>query len=258
VLRFDLARIAEKAFEDDQRLYTSARISKTAPRLHRPSPILPNTGVPGENLERIYRCIAIVSCMPSGLGSDHGEGYPGDLRSALRSRVCPKNSNQSLLAWFISAHPRCRTTKCKSLAAHSPLLLFHTGSTAPIRPCAPTAFLRPAHPHRVQLRPQTCLATKRRSGRKRNRERFACRRAAVLNVLSAPGSGKNRAAEQLARQWRPAPVGVIVGDLPPTTTPFVARPPGARAVQGSQTSVILSSGRRGWWGGPLINSSPRA
>jgi len=81
----------------------------------------------------------------------------------------------------------------------------------------------------VQLR-HNLLATNDAAA-ERNRERFAAAGLLVLNVLSAPGSGKTALLEQLARQWRPAPVGVIVGDLATDNDAIRLRAAGARAVQ---------------------------
>ncbi|MCT0205044.1 hydrogenase nickel incorporation protein HypB [Synechococcus sp. CS-602] len=81
----------------------------------------------------------------------------------------------------------------------------------------------------VQLR-HNLLATNDTAA-ERNRERFAAAGLLVLNVLSAPGSGKTALLEQLAHQWRPAPVGVIVGDLATDNDAIRLRAAGARAVQ---------------------------
>ncbi|MCT0202427.1 hydrogenase nickel incorporation protein HypB [Synechococcus sp. CS-603] len=81
----------------------------------------------------------------------------------------------------------------------------------------------------VQLR-HNLLATNDTAA-ERNRERFAAAGLLVVNVLSAPGSGKTALLEQLAHQWRPAPVGVIVGDLATDNDAIRLRAAGARAVQ---------------------------
>ena len=64
-----------------------------------------------------------------------------------------------------------------------------------------------------------------------NRERFAAAGLLVLNVLSAPGSGKTALLERVARQWNSGPVGVIVGDLATDNDALRLRAAGARAVQ---------------------------
>ena len=64
-----------------------------------------------------------------------------------------------------------------------------------------------------------------------NRERFAAAGLLVLNVLSAPGSGKTALLERVARQWNSGPVGVIVGDLATDNDAHRLRSAGARAVQ---------------------------
>ncbi|MCT0200383.1 hydrogenase nickel incorporation protein HypB [Synechococcus sp. CS-1325] len=84
-------------------------------------------------------------------------------------------------------------------------------------------------PRTLQLR-HNLLATNDAAA-ERNRERFAAAGLLVVNVLSAPGSGKTALLEQLAGQWRPAPVGVIVGDLATDNDATRLRAAGARAVQ---------------------------
>jgi hydrogenase nickel incorporation protein HypB len=65
----------------------------------------------------------------------------------------------------------------------------------------------------------------------RNRERFAAEGLLVVNVLSAPGSGKTALLERFARHWGHGPVGVIVGDLATDNDARRLRSTGARAVQ---------------------------
>jgi len=53
----------------------------------------------------------------------------------------------------------------------------------------------------------------------------------VLNVLSSTRVRKTALLEQLARQWRPARLGVIVGDLATDNDAHSSAAAGARAVQ---------------------------
>lgn len=94
----------------------------------------------------------------------------------------------------------------------------------------PAASVEPTPQHRtLQLRHN--LLASNDAAAEHNRQRFAAAGLLVVNVLSAPGSGKTAILEQLARQWLPAPVGVIVGDLATDNDARRLRAAGARAVQ---------------------------
>ncbi|MCP9915216.1 hydrogenase nickel incorporation protein HypB [Cyanobium sp. ATX 6F1] len=64
-----------------------------------------------------------------------------------------------------------------------------------------------------------------------NRARFADLGLTVVNVLSAPGSGKTALLEQVSQHWKGGPVGVIVGDLATDNDARRLRRAGAKAVQ---------------------------
>jgi hydrogenase nickel incorporation protein HypB len=63
-----------------------------------------------------------------------------------------------------------------------------------------------------------------------NRQRFEALQLPVVNVLSAPGSGKTALLEALSRRWN-GRVGVIVGDLATDNDARRLREAGADAVQ---------------------------
>lgn len=64
------------------------------------------------------------------------------------------------------------------------------------------------------------------------RQRFAAARLPVINLLSAPGSGKTALLEQLAGHWpTPARLGVVVADLATDNDARRLRRAGLRAVQ---------------------------
>jgi hydrogenase nickel incorporation protein HypB len=63
-----------------------------------------------------------------------------------------------------------------------------------------------------------------------NRQRFEALQLPVVNVLSAPGSGKTALLEALSRRWN-GRVGVIVGDLATDNDARRLRQAGADAVQ---------------------------
>jgi len=64
-----------------------------------------------------------------------------------------------------------------------------------------------------------------------NRDRFQRHGLLVVNLLSAPGSGKTALLEQLAAHWPLGPLGVIVGDLATDNDASRLRAAGTRAVQ---------------------------
>ncbi len=64
-----------------------------------------------------------------------------------------------------------------------------------------------------------------------NRQRFSDLGLTVVNVLSAPGSGKTALLEALSQRWKGGPVGVIVGDLATDNDARRLRLAGADAVQ---------------------------
>jgi hydrogenase nickel incorporation protein HypB len=63
-----------------------------------------------------------------------------------------------------------------------------------------------------------------------NRQRFEALQLPVVNVLSAPGSGKTALLEALSRRWN-GRVGVIVGDLATDNDARRLREAGTDAVQ---------------------------
>ena len=64
------------------------------------------------------------------------------------------------------------------------------------------------------------------------RTRFAAARLPVINLLSAPGSGKTAVLEALARHWpNPDRIAVIVGDLATDNDALRLQAAGLRAVQ---------------------------
>ena len=65
----------------------------------------------------------------------------------------------------------------------------------------------------------------------RNRAHFEAQGLQVVNLLSAPGSGKTALLEQLAGRWPRPPIGVIVGDLATDNDSQRLLKAGARAVQ---------------------------
>lgn len=83
--------------------------------------------------------------------------------------------------------------------------------------------------HRLEL--QQRLLSRNDQGAARNRSQFARFGLRVVNLLSAPGSGKTSLLEQLARQWPRPPIGVIVGDLATDHDASRLRQAGAHAVQ---------------------------
>ena len=64
-----------------------------------------------------------------------------------------------------------------------------------------------------------------------NRNHFRHHGLLVVNLLSAPGSGKTSLLEQLAARWPRPPLAVIVGDLATDNDARRLRAAGARAVQ---------------------------
>ena len=64
-----------------------------------------------------------------------------------------------------------------------------------------------------------------------NRHHFEQHGLLVVNLLSAPGSGKTALLEQLARRWPQGPLGVIVGDLATDNDARRLQAAGARAQQ---------------------------
>ena len=64
-----------------------------------------------------------------------------------------------------------------------------------------------------------------------NRHHFRQHGLLVVNLLSAPGSGKTAVLEQLAQRWPQSPIGVIVGDLATDNDARRLQAAGARAVQ---------------------------
>ena len=96
--------------------------------------------------------------------------------------------------------------------------------TSTLSPVAPARARRTLELHHNLLHRNDTLAGY-------NRERFAAAGLLVLNVLSAPGSGKTALLERVARQWNSGPVGVIVGDLATDNDARRLRSAGARAVQ---------------------------
>ena len=83
--------------------------------------------------------------------------------------------------------------------------------------------------HRLEL--QQRLLSRNDQGAARNRSQFARFGLRVVNLLSAPGSGKTSLLEQLARQWPRPPIGVIVGDLATDHDASRLQQAGAHAVQ---------------------------
>ena len=65
----------------------------------------------------------------------------------------------------------------------------------------------------------------------RNRQQFEQRGLRVVNLLSAPGSGKTSLLERLAQHWPRPPIGVVVGDLATDRDATRLQQAGARAVQ---------------------------
>ena len=64
-----------------------------------------------------------------------------------------------------------------------------------------------------------------------NRSHFRQHGLLVVNLLSAPGSGKTSLLEQLAARWPQPPLAVIVGDLATDNDARRLQAAGARAVQ---------------------------
>ena len=83
--------------------------------------------------------------------------------------------------------------------------------------------------HRLAL--QQRLLSRNDAHAARNRNQFEQRRLRVVNLLSAPGSGKTSVLERLAQQWPRPPIGVVVGDLATDHDATRLREAGARAVQ---------------------------
>ncbi|MEY4430377.1 MAG: hypothetical protein RLZZ533_313 [Cyanobacteriota bacterium] len=83
--------------------------------------------------------------------------------------------------------------------------------------------------HRLEL--QQRLLSRNDQDAARNRRQFQRLGLQVVNLLSAPGSGKTSLLEQLARRWPRPPIGVIVGDLATDHDATRLRQAGARSVQ---------------------------
>ncbi len=99
--------------------------------------------------------------------------------------------------------------------------------SAPVEP-APVAVAPAAH---RQLTLQRRLLERNDLQAAANRAHFEQHGLLVLNLLSAPGSGKTALLEQLAARWPRPPVGVIVGDLATDNDARRLQAAGARAVQ---------------------------
>ncbi len=86
--------------------------------------------------------------------------------------------------------------------------------------------------HRRTLNIQARLLSKNDRAAQQNRGRFQSLNLRVLNLLSAPGSGKTSLIEATAAAWpNPAQVGVIVGDLATDNDAQRLRAAGAQALQ---------------------------
>ncbi len=92
----------------------------------------------------------------------------------------------------------------------------------------PSSHSQPIHTLTVQER----LLAKNDRDARQNRDRFQACHLLVLNLLSAPGSGKTSLIEATAAAWpNPDQVGVIVGDLATDHDAQRLRAAGARALQ---------------------------
>lgn len=97
--------------------------------------------------------------------------------------------------------------------------------------CDATTAQPAADPPLRRLTLQQAVLSRNNSQAERNRQHFQQHGLLVLNLLSAPGSGKTAVLEQLARLWPQAPIGVIVGDLATDNDARRLQAAGARAVQ---------------------------
>lgn len=84
-------------------------------------------------------------------------------------------------------------------------------------------------PRRLEL--QQALLGRNNLQALENRQHFQQHGLLVLNMLSAPGSGKTALLEQLAQRWPQQPIAVIVGDLATDNDARRLQSAGARAVQ---------------------------
>lgn len=88
-----------------------------------------------------------------------------------------------------------------------------------------------AAPERQRLELHQGLLSRNDSQAAHNRAHFQAHGLTVVNLLSAPGSGKTALLEQLARRWPRPPLGVIVGDLATDNDALRLQAAGARAIQ---------------------------
>lgn len=95
--------------------------------------------------------------------------------------------------------------------------------------CGNCGCSNPPTPQRLEL--HTGLLASNDEQASRNREHFRAHNLRVVNLLSAPGSGKTALLEQLARRWLQQPIGVIVGDLATDNDARILQAAGARAQQ---------------------------
>ena len=86
------------------------------------------------------------------------------------------------------------------------------------------------HTSRLIVLQQDLLA-RNSSQAQANRDHFQRHGLLVVNLLSAPGSGKTALLEQLAVCWSQGPLGVIVGDLATDNDAHRLEAAGARAIQ---------------------------
>ena len=95
--------------------------------------------------------------------------------------------------------------------------------------CGHCGCSQPVAPRLVEL--HTGLLSRNQQQAERNRAHFQAHGLLVVNLLSAPGSGKTAVLERLAGLWRQPPIGVIVGDLATDNDARRLQSAGARAQQ---------------------------
>jgi hydrogenase nickel incorporation protein HypB len=95
--------------------------------------------------------------------------------------------------------------------------------------CGHCGCSQPSAPRLLEL--HTGLLSRNQQQAERNRAHFQAHGLLVVNLLSAPGSGKTAVLERLAGMWRQPPIGVIVGDLATDNDARRLQAAGARAQQ---------------------------